>query len=905
MASLKVFIFNFSSLLIYFHLRLTDAERITCKGTNIETGGYWPPLNELERRYQYCTHVEGNLELIDIQPIPGENSYSSSSFSGASSIQSDEDEYIDLSFLEQIREISGYLLIRDVQRSFVPLRNLRIIRGEETLNGDALVIITASTRRDDAYQLSSLQEISQGGVRIDPVNLCYIETINWEDLQRDLQLTGDSNGEQCAISCDESCEAGCWDEGPDHCQKQTLTNCDSSCPYRCRGPGPEDCCHEQCAGGCTGDSNIDCKSCRFLTNGDECVSACPPKKIYNPATFLTEINPEFRYEHKGQCLKSCPASLVGQDKFCVEECSYNYQNIDGECIQCDGICPKDCAGLSLNDPLTVAHMDEDKFLNCTRIVGNVLINEESFKDKLPDEVVGITAAHLEVFRSVTEITGYLVLTLDTPNHNLIDLTIFENLEQIGGAENSLHEGSLYAFILNIPLLEIADFSSLKSVNGDIFYVDTCYHTREMFLELLSDPAQHEVVEHPTKTQCGTSLCDEECTDIGCWGPSAGQCFTCRHYALEDGTCVPPCDPENHFIIQPTDDGGIRTCGLCDEQCTGGCTGPSNADCISCRNFQIGSHCTNECNDGQYPVGKICELCPDFCTQGCTGNEHMIGDGGCNQCSIVLIDHDENFMRCLDSLDSCDVDHLQVNSNMYPNSSVCQKCHPECEGGCERAGDSTGCRLCKRHTRGIYCVEQCSSSEYPDADKICRNCDPTCLHCNNGTDTDCTKCENLEVLLEDDKRKCVTECPVEFPYMLETYTCVAACPENSFKSEDNICKSCHPECNEGCHNETNKGCLVCEHVKLDGACVAECPDSHEDTNGVCEMSKRFEASPASSPLKVLILITILVLVVVLVVAIVIVVLKLKGPIHRAPNAMYLNDMTKTEESDRDDGGNGIA
>lgn len=32
--------------------------------------------------------------------------------------------------------------------------------------------------------------------------------------------------------------------------------------------------------------------------------------------------------------------FVGQGEFCVRECSFGYQKVDGECIECNGICPK-------------------------------------------------------------------------------------------------------------------------------------------------------------------------------------------------------------------------------------------------------------------------------------------------------------------------------------------------------------------------------------------------------------------------------------------------------------------------------------------------------------------------------------------------------------------------------------
>lgn len=60
----------------------------------------------LRDRYANCTYVDGNLKLTWIQ----NNSY-------------------DLSFLQHIREVTGYVLISHVDTEHVKLPHLQIIRG--------------------------------------------------------------------------------------------------------------------------------------------------------------------------------------------------------------------------------------------------------------------------------------------------------------------------------------------------------------------------------------------------------------------------------------------------------------------------------------------------------------------------------------------------------------------------------------------------------------------------------------------------------------------------------------------------------------------------------------------------------------------------------------------------------
>jgi len=57
-------------------------------------------------RYTNCTYVDGNLELTWLQ-----------------------DEHLDLSFLQHIREVTGYVLITHVDVSKIVLPRLQIIRG--------------------------------------------------------------------------------------------------------------------------------------------------------------------------------------------------------------------------------------------------------------------------------------------------------------------------------------------------------------------------------------------------------------------------------------------------------------------------------------------------------------------------------------------------------------------------------------------------------------------------------------------------------------------------------------------------------------------------------------------------------------------------------------------------------
>lgn len=83
-----------------------------CRGSSLGLSHQGSPqkrYNNLRTTYTNCTFVDGNLEIVFLD---------------------DPKINYDLSFLKDIQEITGYLLITAVYAEKVPLTNLRIIRGK-------------------------------------------------------------------------------------------------------------------------------------------------------------------------------------------------------------------------------------------------------------------------------------------------------------------------------------------------------------------------------------------------------------------------------------------------------------------------------------------------------------------------------------------------------------------------------------------------------------------------------------------------------------------------------------------------------------------------------------------------------------------------------------------------------
>ena len=78
------------------------------------------------------------------------------------------------------------------------------------------------------------------------------------------------------------------------------------------------------------------------------------------------------------------------------------------------------------------------------------------------------------------------------------------------------------------------------------------------------------------------MCSSECTE--CSGHGSNNCdfSTCKNfYDIEGGRCIEKC-PSNYFADQSN---SPPTCHKCHEDCMK-CTGFSNSDCISCRQFKV-------------------------------------------------------------------------------------------------------------------------------------------------------------------------------------------------------------------------------------------------------------------------------------------------------------------------------
>uniref|UniRef100_A0A670HX76 Receptor protein-tyrosine kinase n=1 Tax=Podarcis muralis TaxID=64176 RepID=A0A670HX76_PODMU len=583
----------------------------TLNGLSV-TGDSHQTYQTLQKMYNNCEIVMGNLEIVLIE----RNS--------------------DLSFLQAIREVTGYVLIAMNIFTYLPLQNLRIIRGMQHYDdsGDkyALYILLNygknATHGLQQLGFNQLTEILSGGVYIGRnQQLCHADTINWGDIVRDPSYPTviQKNADKCS-PCHESCNGHCWGPGPNNCQTLTKTICAPQCNERCFGPNPNECCHDECAGGCTGPLKTECFACRQVNDNGACETRCPLPLIYNKLTFQLEPNPDAKYQYGGVCVKNCPHNFVVDQSLCIRTCPNHKMEVEKGgrkiCEPCVGLCPKACEGTGIGSKYqTVDSSNIDSFINCTKILGNLDFLITGLVGDRWHNIAPLDPEKLNIFQTVREITGYLNIQ-SWPKH-MHNFSVFSNLEIIGG--RSLYNRGFSLLIMKNMNVTSLDFRSLREISAGKVYIaenrQLCYYNTVNWERLSRRRSDLDIKSNKPARKCTQEgkVCHPLCSTDGCWGPDPDQCVSCLNYS-RDGTCVDSCSFYEGDVREFAQDGACFPCHPQCQKIEGGltCNGSGADACMHCANYQDGPHCVENCPAGivgvkglifKYPYN--CDTCPDF------------------------------------------------------------------------------------------------------------------------------------------------------------------------------------------------------------------------------------------------------------------------------------------------------
>uniref|UniRef100_A0A8C9TLN0 Receptor protein-tyrosine kinase n=1 Tax=Scleropages formosus TaxID=113540 RepID=A0A8C9TLN0_SCLFO len=590
-----------------------------CTGTQNSlstSGGSEEQYNITKKLYSGCEIVMGNLEITHME------------------------QSRDFSFLQSIREVTGYILIAINEFSYLPLEQLRVIRGTNLYEGRFALAIFVNYKMDGPQGLQELgfthlTEILRGGVQIIRNKyLKYAPRVNWADIVQDssADIIIEEN-----VKCDPACQGHCWGPGKDKCQTLTKTICAPQCNGRCFGTQPSDCCHVECAGGCTGPHNTDCFACSQFNDSGACVLHCPETLIYNKHTFQLEPNPNAKYQYGSICVSQCPTNFVVDGSSCVSSCPSDKKEVEKngvkKCEPCEGLCPKACKGTGSSNRQTVNSENIDSFINCTKIQGSLHFLTTGITGDPYHNISALDPEKLNVFRTVQEITE--ILSIQSWPKEFTDLSVFSNLTTIQG--RSLYKG-FSLLVTKLPFITSLGLRSLRNINDGSVYISNnkrlCYHYTVNWTQLFTGTSSRQqdisdIKKNRPESKCIAEgrVCDPLCSTSGCWGPGPDQCLSCRNYS-RGGTCVAQC---NFITGEPREFAGPeRECMACHSECQVfdgmvSCTGPGADECVECANFKDGPHCVSSCPNGvmgerglifKYPnLTKNCEPCHINCSQG--------------------------------------------------------------------------------------------------------------------------------------------------------------------------------------------------------------------------------------------------------------------------------------------------
>eukprot|EP00094_Tigriopus_californicus_P003834 TCALIF_03690-PA protein Name:"Similar to Egfr Epidermal growth factor receptor (Drosophila melanogaster)" AED:0.16 eAED:0.16 QI:552/0.71/0.75/1/0.71/0.75/8/642/992 len=559
----------------------------------------------LRDRYTNCTYVDGNLELTWLQ-----------------------DENLDLSFLQHIREVTGYVLISHVDVTRIVLPSLQIIRGRTlfklSVQEDEFALIVTLSKMHN-LELPALRDILDGSVGImNNYNLCHIKTIEWKEIitgqnAKYLYVYKFAEPERDCTPCHESCQAGCWGEGPHNCQKFSKINCSPQCHGgRCFGPKPRECCHLFCAGGCTGPKQSDCLACRNFYDDGVCKQECPPMQRYNPIKYKWERNPDGKYAYGATCVKDCPKHLLKDNGACVRACPPKKKNENGECVPCEGPCPKTC---HFSDTIHAGNIN--LLQNCTVIEGSLTILDSSFHgfQQIYDNFTfgprypALDPAKLDVLSTLREVTGYLNIQAHHPNFKNLDA--FRNLEIVGGRTLTEYFSSLYVVKTSLTSLNLKSLRKIRSGSVAILEnQDLCFASKIKWQKIMKSPSHNTLLQNNKDPQmCITQGfdCDRQCSAEGCWGPGNKLCLSCKNYQVED-ECVASLEGK----LQSLSGKAIcRPCHPLCKRCNG--YGFHQDVCHECYAFEQDEQCVTECSSDYFAdqQNKKCKPCANEC-RGCYG-----------------------------------------------------------------------------------------------------------------------------------------------------------------------------------------------------------------------------------------------------------------------------------------------
>ena len=464
-----------------------------------------------------------------------------------------------------------------------------------------------------------------------------------------------------------------------------------------------------------------------------------------------------------------------------------FQAQNGECVPCDGPCPKTCTfSDAVHQGNTVHAGNIDSFRNCTVVEGSLTILDSTFngfQQIYSNFTFGprhppMDPSKLDVFSTLREVTGFINIQAHHPRFT--NLSAFSNLQTIGGRHLTEYFSALYIVKTSLESLNLRSLTKIRSgavailENNDLCYAENIYWQRIMKSQQHNTLLQNN--KPPEQCIIEKKKCDDQCSEDGCWGPGNKSCLACKTFKVGE-ECVGSCDGLRGFYQSP----GDEQCMKCDHECELTCMGSGPGNCHRCKHVKDGPFCVNKCPDSKYnnTYGE-CQDCHRNCVGGCKGPANNVGDLGCNSCDKAIINMELEVVQCLHESENCPEGYFyewvgpegQGKLKALAGKALCRPCHPWCKK-CNGFGfHEDVCQECKGFTQDQQCAPKCNTEYFADTERMkCVRCDDHCQGCYGPSSSQCKTCKNYRIYLnggyapdsETTPFNCTNSCPEEFPY----------------------------------------------------------------------------------------------------------------------------------------------
>jgi len=577
----------------------------------------------------------------------------------------------------------------------------------------------------------------------------------------------------------EPCDSSCYT-----CSDSTNTNCTSCqdplflynstcvpvCPDQFYGdPETRIClpCSDPACEKCPNGIDI-CEKCisniGFWLNGTDCVETCPAiRKFHNNDTFTCEDCHPLCYKCSDAGINNCTACedpLFLYNNTCISTCPDRFYGdpTQRKCVPCtNSACQKCTAAASTctkcipnigfwlsgsncvstcptarkypnNDTFTCASCHSTCYTctngtanDCTSCQSPLFLYNNTCVTTCPDQFYGNTTT-----RKCEPCTNPDCLKCPT-SPSVCDACIPNN-----GTWLSLNDC--------VPTCPI----SLKYPDNNTFVCESCHET----CATCTDKGSNNCTSCSAPLFLYDNTCISICPDTFYGDPTTRTCETCTNpYCQKCPNGINKCEQcipnQGHYLHMSdciTDCPVIKyftnytnfSCDACHSTCYT-CTGKSSSECTSCISprYLYNNKCQTSCPDKFHPdvIDRACIPCLDPNCKTCDADQNI--------CEACLASSNKYLFQGV-CIPTCHVGYFHNYT-----ARTCDMCHPTCHT-CNLT--STNCTSCNG-TLYLYqnqCLSVCPAGYFANPlTNTCDKCIINCLECADGTNTQCTVCNNAQ------------------------------------------------------------------------------------------------------------------------------------------------------------------